>query len=66
MTSCETSASLSFKILQSGESLQLWPNGISANANKVFMSVFLFKKFYGYFYARFRLFITEVKRLCSL
>lgn len=42
------------------------PNGISANVKQSTYERFLIQKeYYGYIYARVRLFITEVKSLCS-
>lgn len=43
------------------------PNGISAHVEQSTYERFLIQKeYYGHIYARVRLFITEVKRLCSL
>ena len=43
------------------------PNGISANVKQSAYERFVIqKKYYGYVYARLRLFITEVKKLCFL
>tara|TARA_B100001093_G_scaffold442901_1_gene444919 strand:+ start:2470 stop:3210 length:741 start_codon:yes stop_codon:yes gene_type:complete len=43
------------------------PNGISANVKQSTYERFLIhKEYYGYVYARVRLFITEIKRLCFL
>ena len=43
------------------------PNGISSHVKQSTYERFLIQKqYYGYIYARARLFITEVKRLCFL